>query len=366
VIENIIIKNFKGIKSLDLKCRGMTLLSGANGSGKSTVLQSLLLLLQTYINPFTATISLNGPYVQLGTAEEIQYTWSSDSTTEFSYSTDSEHLTLSFDVELTDSRDVIESTVKQNVFGASFMDQIKYLSANRIAPAHTFAHSTNEISKKRNLGNFGEFTFSFLSKHGKEQLSIPQLIHSESSDHGVASSLIANVTAWMQKISPGIILEPEILQSIGASKITYGYPGIASPNFSSHNVGFGITNVLPIIVRILMSSPGDILILENPEAHVHPRGQVEIGKLLGLASNNGIQIFLETHSDHIFNGIRLALRDSIQGFANCAMYYATRDVHKNGQFETRFSEITLSEDGNIYEAPQGFFDEWEAAIMELL
>ncbi|MCQ4437669.1 AAA family ATPase, partial [Clostridioides difficile] len=79
---------------------------------------------------------------------------------------------------------------------------------------------------------------------------------------------------------------------------------------SSFNVGFGITYVLSIITLVLSAEPGDILIIENPEAHVHPRGQIELGKFLALASKSGIQIIVETHSDHIFNGMRLFIKNN--------------------------------------------------------
>jgi predicted ATPase len=103
----------------------------------------------------------------------------------------------------------------------------------------------------------------------------------------------------------------------------------------------------------------------NPEAHVHPRGQVEIGRLIARAAENGIQIFVETHSDHIFNGIRLEFQRKSSLHSKCKMYYAVRSEAKD-RFESKFEEIILAEDGKIKSAPVGFFDEWESAMMELL
>lgn len=75
------------------------------------------------------------------------------------------------------------------------------------------------------------------------------------------------------------------------------------------NMGFGVSYSLPIIVALLSAREGDILVLENPEAHLHPRGQRKIGELVALAAANGVQIFMETHSDHVLNGIRLSVRN---------------------------------------------------------
>src|SRR5438046_1441121 len=83
---------------------------------------------------------------------------------------------------------------------------------------------------------------------------------------------------------------------------------VASSEYRPTNVGFGITYALPIVVSILSARPGSLVIIENPEAHLHPRGQVRMGELLSLASTAGIQVLIETHSDHVLNGIRLAVR----------------------------------------------------------
>lgn len=78
------------------------------------------------------------------------------------------------------------------------------------------------------------------------------------------------------------------------------------------NVGFGYTYILPIIVSGLIAQKGQILIVENPEAHLHPKAQSEIAKFLALVASCGVQIYIESHSEHILNGLRIStLIDSI-------------------------------------------------------
>ncbi len=84
-----------------------------------------------------------------------------------------------------------------------------------------------------------------------------------------------------------------------------------SNQYRATNVGFGITYVLPILVAILSSRAGALLLIENPEAHLHPKGQAEMGALLARAASCGIQVLIETHSDHVLNGIRVATHDGI-------------------------------------------------------
>ncbi|WP_071819731.1 AAA family ATPase [Enterobacter kobei] len=55
----------------------------------------------------------------------------------------------------------------------------------------------------------------------------------------------------------------------------------------------------------------DVILIENPEAHIHPTGQTKLGYLCAIAAKAGIQLIIESHSDHFFNGVRLALKDGI-------------------------------------------------------
>jgi len=366
MIEQIALKNFKGVRQLNLDCGGLTLLAGANASGKSTILQSLLLLAQSEFSSRTVNLSLNGPYVNFGDVNQLQYAWSEDSRIYLGYQIDGCSLMLNIKTSIDDSRDVLPIKVRLPKEAYGFIQSLKYLSASRIGPNNIFSHSTNEIVTKNSVGINGEYTVAYLAKFGEKSLNVQKLRHPRDDHFGVVGSLSANVTAWLQAISPGVQFAAKVLPEIGTSVVNYGYPGLGTqPSLTSHNVGFGITYVLPVITRILMSKPGDILILENPEAHVHPRGQVEIGRLIARAADNGIQIFLETHSDHIFNGIRLEFQKSDSLHSKCRMYYATR-FEEGNQFESKFDIISLGKDGKIQSAPVGFFDEWESALMELL
>jgi len=370
MINQIDIKNFKSVFEVQLECANLTLLSGANGSGKSTILQTLLVLLQSSIEPEQINLSLNGAYIQLGTAFDIEYEWSTEDSTsiEITYLVEGHApAKIEFKVDFNDTRDVISIPTQDASTLFSFVKNLKYLSASRISPSHIFPYSTNEIETRKNLGIHGEFSIGYLKKNGDKPIPVLGMCHPNQKQHGIEDSLLANVNAWMQLISPGVQISPSIEQDIAASKVKYGYHGLAQ-SLSSHNVGFGITYVLPVVTRILMSEKTDILILENPEAHVHPRGQVELGRLIATAAENGIQIFLETHSDHIFNGIRLQLKQSENAesnIKNCAMYYVDRKRTERG-FMSTFERIELSKDARIKKAPVGFFDEWEASIMELL
>lgn len=70
------------------------------------------------------------------------------------------------------------------------------------------------------------------------------------------------------------------------------------------NVGFGITYALPILVSGLTVPEGGMLLVENPEAHLHAKAQSNMGYFLARMAAAGVRVIIETHSEHIVNGIR--------------------------------------------------------------
>ena len=86
---------------------------------------------------------------------------------------------------------------------------------------------------------------------------------------------------------------------------------LLSDPFLPVNVGFGIPYVLPLITELLVSDEKSLLLIENPESHLHPKGQTMIAKLISLASENGCQFLCESHSDHVINGVRVAAKQEM-------------------------------------------------------
>jgi predicted ATPase len=138
-----------------------------------------------------------------------------------------------------------------------------------------------------------------------------------------------------------------------------------SSRYRNTNVGFGITYTLPIIVAVLASPPGTIILVENPEAHLHPRGQAKIGELLALAASCGVQVVIETHSDHVLNGIRLAVHGGKIKPEDVQLNYFQRR-EKQGQAFTKVISPHIDRNGRIDRWPDGFFDEWEKSLYVLL
>jgi predicted ATPase len=103
-------------------------------------------------------------------------------------------------------------------------------------------------------------------------------------------------------------------------------------------------------------------LIENPEAHLHPEGQLVMGDLLARASAAGVQVIVETHSDHVLNGIRLAVkRGTLKATDTGFRFFQRNDV---GAAEIK--KPTIGQDGMLSEWPSGFFTQWDDALVQLL
>ena len=113
----------------------------------------------------------------------------------------------------------------------------------------------------------------------------------------------------MGKIVRPIQIDAEWFPNTSVTRLRFKTPGIRSEWTRAPNAGFGISYALPIVVAALRAAAGGLLLVENPEAHLHPAGQSRIGGFLARVAADGVQVFVETHSDHVLNGIRVAVAD---------------------------------------------------------
>ena len=121
------------------------------------------------------------------------------------------------------------------------------------------------------------------------------------------------------------------------------------------------------LLLCLKAQPGDLIIIDTPEAHLHPRGQSKIGELLSKTAADGVQVIVETHSDHIINGIRLSVLDSVippekTNFVFFKLVQGENDL----TYSTEISRPNLNNLGQFDFWPDGFFDQWNISVKQLL
>jgi predicted ATPase len=365
MITALNLKNFKCFEKQPFEFSNLTLMTGLNGMGKSSVLQALLLLRQSKLDDLLDNVglSLNGELLELGTNRDVFFegakhnefgfdiTFSSGQKGKWAFGYDQEA-----DVAQMISDPVSSTVYQENLFTDSF----QYLQAERIGPRKSFAMSEYKVGQHHQLGSRGEYTAHFLALNGTQNIHLSSLAHAEA----VSLSLNHQVEAWMSEISPGIRLWPVPVPDLDLVNLRYSFilGKDTSSTYRPTNVGFGISYALHIVVALLASKPDDLILIENPEAHLHPHGQRRIGELLAMAAQAGVQIVLETHSDHILNGVRISAHDGAISPENIALYFLGR----NDDGSAKVLSPHIDRNGRFDIWPEGFFDEWDKSLDKLL
>jgi len=367
MIRFIRMENFKCFETQKVELGALTLLSGLNGMGKSTILQALLLLRQSYQQGLLQKtgLSLNGDLVRIGTAQDALFE-------------DAKEEKIGFEIgmangnkgkwrfnynEEADVLDLDQSPSNGNIYRSSlFEDDFHYLQAERLGPRRFFEMSVSQVQQHKQIGTRGEFTAHFLASYGAKKISKKSLSHSKAE----SLKLRDQVEAWLEEISPGTRIHLGLHKGMDLVNLEYSFitGKHVSNNFRSTNVGFGLTYTLPVIVALLASAKGALIMIENPEAHLHPEGQVRIGELMALAASCGIQVVVESHSDHILNGIRLAVYNQKIAPDKVMLHYFERKEINQGK--TSVVTPTIDQNGRIDRWPDGFFDVWDKCLETLL
>ncbi len=247
----------------------------------------------------------------------------------------------------------VENFKKLNIFGDTF----EYLSADRIVPQTVYS----SISQDSFLGNHGENALNFLEKYG-DTFKVGKVFHDDTKNE----YLLYYVNKWMERIFHGFRLQLSPIAEADAVGLRYAEKSRdwVSNSYRAINVGFGITYVLPIIVALLKAQKDDLILIENPEAHLHPKAQRLIGELLAKAATTGAQIIVETHSNHILNGVRISAKNKIVDSSDIKMFFFMKE-DIGTKYHTNIYLPQMDQKGNIDIWPLGFFDEWDNALAQL-
>jgi len=364
MIAKIKVRNFKALQNIDLDLSNINIFTGLNGMGKSTLIQVLLLLRQSS-DTLQKEIKLVGDYVDLGEYQDVFCEVPTDDDIVQIKLTMSDSSVLNFESKYSESKKS-ESVLDTKVFECGNkniplfgLDTFIYLSANRITPADSY--NTNQTSvNKKNLGNRGEFAPHYYHLNFNNDISIPKLAFDPEDE---VISLEFQLNRWLDVISPSVQVHTEIKENMVLLRYSYKTQGLNTSKYKPKNAGFGLTYVFSVLVAILSSRPGDILIIENPESHIHPKGQSELARLLALAASNGVHVFIETHSDHIIYGTRIAIKDKIINKENAKIYYFDRDEIEH---YSKATEIVIDEYGRMERSVRKYFTEYESHLNHLM
>ena len=369
MISNLRIQRFKCFDNVDLPFEKLTLLAGVNGAGKSTAVQALLLLRQAFVMESLKNdkLILNGDLVKIGTARDALFAGSDEDNIVFGVSftenPDSKYdWTFDYDRENKGRYFLSGASSNKNfppsgLFGKRFV----YLNAERLGPRLTYPMS-ELADEKIHVGARGEFAAHCLDKFS--DMSIPNsLLALEAEDGTVNRTLGHQAQLWMRHFIPNVTFHVEAIEKADCMRLEVKVYDDHSGYLRATNMGFGFSYTLPIVVAGLMAEPGTMLIVENPEAHLHPAGQSQLALFLAAVAANHVQVVLETHSDHILNGIRIAVKQKT-GIAHDdvrILFFA----RENRLGTNIVQNPKIFEDGGIDDWPKGFFDQFEQDLERL-
>ncbi|RKG94954.1 AAA family ATPase [Corallococcus carmarthensis] len=365
-LRKLSLTNFKRFRKLEIDLRDLTVLTGINGGGKTSILHSLILARQASAGaPPPDFVQLNGPQgLQLGESQDVLHRDAEPAEGIALTLEDNQNSTTTWHFGIEDERN-LNLRVKERPTSppsalANEARQFAYLGAERLGPRDVLGASSI-AHRDLHVGHQGEFSAQVLSILERENVSAKR-IHPVTESEGGATTLRKQTEFWLSSIVRPIELDAEWVPGSGVTLIRFREPGEPVDRIRPTNMGFGVSYALPIVTAALLAPPGSLLLVENPEAHLHPSGQSNMGSFLARIAADGVQTIIETHSDHLLNGIRRGIGvEKVLSSDNAIVHFF--DSEDSGAART--TTIDLSPRGDLSTWPQGFFDQMDLDLADL-
>lgn len=348
MLEELNIKGFKCFDSIDISLSSMNIFSGTNSSGKSSAIQAFLLLCNNAVK--NSSSPLNGMWLRLGSFDECRNHRTNSRVFQIGTKSNNESFTAEFSSIDDEKNDVAVSFIDESKKIRNLLSfenhHVYYLPANRIGrPEDSYPKNYDRINF---LGNKSEYVIDYLYKNRKEEVT-PSLVFDNAS-----ITLEYQVNFWL-----GNLFGINTVKDLGLSNSLS--LELCKP-VRPYHMGSGVSFAIGVLVSCLSAKPDDIIFIENPEIHLHPKAQSCLTEFLCFVANAGIQIVLETHSDHIFNGVRKSIVKKAMSHNDVAVHFFQLD-------ESGLSKnivISVNEHGHIVTPQKGLFDQFDDDLDEIL
>lgn len=333
----------------------MTLLTGLNSSGKSTTLQAILL---ADIAARGATeVPLIGDFgLSMGEAQDVLNREAADRTIDVVLFDGEQEERTRFEVP--DDEGAVTLRVVARPEQPTVVGRVgAYLSAERLGPRDALEISARP-REELNVGHRGQYTAQVLVEHDREIVQETRRVLT-ATDTPLPATLGTQAEAWLSRIVRPIQVEASRVPGTSLATLRFREPTLAAEWVRPANVGFGLSYALPIIVAGLTIPQNSLFVVENPEAHLHPSGQSLMGEFLARVAMSGVQVIVETHSDHVLNGVRRSLvgQDAILRPEDVAVHFYGDDGSPTQ------IEVTLG--GGLSMWPVDFFDQIEKDLIRI-
>ena len=226
---------------------------------------------------------------------------------------------------------------------------VQYLSCQRIGPMSAYE---KDMTINDEMGINGEYAISYLNIHGNNRLE-EKLCKDKSNQ-----TLMGQVNWWLKRITGTEIVTEDM---VGTDYVKAAYNNGDIKNLRPNNVGAGISYLISILIMCLASDKNAILVIENPEIHLHPAAQAKVCEFLYFIGYNGRQIFVESHSDHIFNGFRvgIAQNNMDNNLINISFMYLENVF-------TRYIKVKIGKYGRVENQRKDLFDQFDIDMRKMI
>lgn len=357
-LDKIKAQSFKCFDELSLELGQLTLLTGLNGGGKSTVIQSMLLVSQGLRNrPDDERYPLNGGLVSLGTVGDIVGS-KREKFPNFSFSCEEENIDWEFSGQVSDrflslkNHDSLDRNSTQII---RCLQDLEYISASRGVERKAYPIADTKLSTYASVGTDGKFAPQCYYDRVDDELPLEKHYPDE-------KSLVfrRQFNAWLSSLFPGAEAGVQFFREAQQFGLQFRLSDTA-PWVHPSNIGYGLTYAFPVIVALLCASRTQLVIIDSPEAHLHPYAQSQMGRLLASFAHAGVQVIVETHSDHLLNGVRLAVKDGLISNDELRLhFFSTPKGDQHG-----VTTLHVDGRGSIDYWPKGFFDQSESDLLKL-
>lgn len=372
MITGLSLTNFKCYKHLDnQELTRINVLAGLNGRGKSSFLQPLLLLAQSFDKSNGINfLKISGRYLDLGKFSDLINKDADVKEFTIAITTDDpseNHLVFTFEefpnkptlanmssllvdgketsAAVGENRSDVSSNNKtfgltSSLAGMQQLNNLYYIVADRLGPQNDA--KVNDELLPTQVGKHGENLINILS---------------------INEDKIKLISKELSYIMHGASIRTSKSDETTIKLFIDSFDN--SNGFMPVNVGFGYSYVLPIVLTLILAEDNSKIFLENPEAHLHPGAQSRLlDFIVRQAKVHNYQLFIETHSDHIINGLRIAIKQEEMNKEDGTILYF--DNNKNPSSMPVVEEIRIDKNGNLSKYPQGFMEEWTDQMVKLM
>ena len=401
-ITKIAVKGFKSIaEECKIDIRPLTILAGANSSGKSSIMQPLLMLKQTLEAPYDpGPLKIDGPNVQFTEATQFLSTlpdkkgtdrfqirvevWVSD----FSYSVGitfrKEQSGIGI-VEMT--RESTEANQPSSQERFTLYPKMPSGEIRALGIQGPIGEDFDKVKRLRcflglgsqDINGFYSITYK-LASDITETIHLPRLRGNPERTYklayphpwypGTFENYAANlIHEWQQTKDERLKTLTDVLHILGLTgKVSAKRIGDISIQLqvgrllhdrvgetdmvSVADMGFGVSQVLPVLVALIAAEPGRLVYIEQPELHLHPRAQVALAQVLADAAKRGVRVVTETHSSLLLLGVQTLVAEGKLSPDLVKLHWFTR--REDGI--TEVDSVDLDEAGAYGEWPEDFAD----------